>query len=114
MPSAAFFFYIFLAGGLELVLAAIAFFFTVFALTYFFGGFIISINIGLAVVEVASGDVILGIEVVVEVVVKVAVRPWPWAKAVAGAAIPAAVLTGLPFMGSLLLPIKKVRILRTG
>jgi hypothetical protein len=77
LPSATFFLYVFLVGGLEPALVAIVFFFTVFTLTYFFSSFITGINISLAVVEVALGDVILGIEVVVEVVevvVKVAVR----------------------------------------
>ena len=77
LPSAAFFLYIFLAGGLEPALAVTVFFFAVFTFAHFFGGFIASVNIGLAVVEAASGDVILGVEVVVEVVVKVAVGPWP-------------------------------------
>ena len=65
-----------MAGGLELALAATVSFFTVFALTRFFSGFITGINISLAVVDAALGDVILGIEVVVEVVVKAAVGPW--------------------------------------
>ena len=46
-----------------------------FALTRFFSSFIAGVDISLAVVEAALGDVILGIEVVVEVVVKVAVGP---------------------------------------
>ena len=49
---------------------------------------------------------------VVEIVVKVAVRPWLWPEA--GGATLAAVLTGLASIGSLSSPIKKVRILRTG
>ena len=60
---------------MELVLAAIRSFFTVFTLTRFFSSFITGINIGKVVVEAASEDVILGIKVVVKVVVKVAVRP---------------------------------------
>ena len=66
-----------MAGGLEPALAATASFFAVFALARFFGGFIAGIDIGSAVVDAASEDVILGIEVVVEVVVKAAVGPWP-------------------------------------
>jgi len=62
-----------LAGGLEPALAATRSFFAIFALTCFFGSFITGINIGKVVVEAASEDVILGIEVVVEVVVKVVV-----------------------------------------
>ena len=62
-----------MAGGLEPALAATASFFAVFALTRFFSDFITGVNISSVVVEAALGDVILGIEVVVEVVVKVAV-----------------------------------------
>ena len=62
MPLATFFFlYIFLVGGLELVLVAIESFFTIFTLTYFFGGFTIGINISLVIIEVALKDVILGV-----------------------------------------------------
>jgi len=61
---------------LEPVLAAIRSFFAIFTLTRFFGSFITGVNISKVVVEAALEDVILGIEVVVEVVVKVAVRPW--------------------------------------
>jgi len=64
-----------LVGGLEPALVAIRSFFTVFALTRFFSSFITGINISKVVVEAALEDVILGIKVVVEVVVKVAVRP---------------------------------------
>ena len=65
-----------MAGGLKLAPAATRSFFAVFALTCFFSSFIAGINISKVVVEAASEDVILGIEVVVEVVVKVAVGPW--------------------------------------
>ena len=99
-----------MAGGLELVPVAIRSFFAVFALTYFFSSFIAGVDIGKVVVEVASEDVILG----VEVVVKVAVGLWLWLWLGTGGAVLAAVSTGLASMGSLLLPIKKVRILRTG
>jgi len=99
-----------LAGGLEPVLAAIGSFFAVFTFTCFFSSFITGVNISLVVVEVALEDVILGVEVVVKAVVKVAVRPWLWLEA--GAATPIVVLIGLPSMGLLLSPIKKVRILR--
>ena len=92
-----------MAGGLKP--AAIGFFFAIFTLAYFFSGFIIGANIGSAVVEAASEDVILSVEVVVEVVVKVVVGPW--VKIGAGTATPAAVLTGLPSIGSLLSLIKK-------
>jgi len=112
LPSAAFFLQVFLVGGLEPALAATRSFFAVFTLTCFFGSFIAGVDIGKVVVEAASEDVILGVEVVVEVVVKVAVGPWLW-PGVGGATL-AAVLIGLASMGSLLLPIKKVRILRTG
>ena len=61
---------------MELVLAAIRSFFTIFTLTRFFGSFIAGVNISKVIVEAASEDVILGVEVVVEVVVKVAVRLW--------------------------------------
>jgi len=54
----------------------------------------------LVVVEAALKDVILDIEVVVEVVVKVV-------GVGAGAAIPAVVSIGLPFISSLPSPIKK-------
>jgi len=50
--------------------------------------------------------------VVVEVVVKVVVRSWPWLGA--GAAISAVVLTGLPSIGSLSSPIKKGTYIRNG
>ena len=66
-----------MVGGLELVLAATGSFFAVLTLTYFFSGFIAGVNISKVVVEAALEDVILGIEMVVEVVVKVTVRPWP-------------------------------------
>jgi hypothetical protein len=101
-----------LVGSLELAPAAIRSFFTVFALTRFFSSFIAGVDISKVVVDVALEDVILGIEVVVEVVVKVAVRPWLWPGA--GGATLAAVLTGLASIGLLSSPIKKVRILRTG
>jgi len=101
-----------LVGGLELAPAAIRSFFAVFALTRFFSSFIAGVDIGKVVVEAALKDVILGIEVVVEVVVKVAVGLWLWPGA--GGATLAAVLIGLASVGLLSSPIKKVRILRTG
>jgi len=63
-----------LAGGLKLALVATEYFFAVLALTHFFGSFIAGVNISSAVVEAALEDVILGVEVVVDIVVKVAVR----------------------------------------
>jgi len=88
------------------------------ALTRFFGGFIIGINISSVVVEAALEDVIPGVEavveVVIEVVVKVAVRPWLWPGLGLGAATPAAVSTGLPPMGSLSSPIKKGAYIKNG
>ena len=94
-----------MASGLKLALTATGSFFAIFALIYFFNGFIIGINISLVVVEATLKDIILGIKVVVEVVVKVAVGLWLWLGA--GAVIPTIVSTGLPSMGSLSSPIKK-------
>ena len=71
-------FVFFLTGGLKLVLAATGSFFAVFALAHFFSGFIVGIDISSVVVEAVSEDIILGVEVVVEVMVKVTFGPWPW------------------------------------
>ena len=87
-------------------------FFAVFALTYFFSGFITGANISLVVVEAASEDVILGVKVVVEVVVKVVVGPWVGVGA--GTAILTVVLTGLLFINLLLSPIKKSAYIKNG
>ena len=65
-----------MAGGLKPAPAATKSFFAVFALTHFFSSFIAGVSISKVVVEAALEDVILGVEVVVEVVVKVAVGPW--------------------------------------
>ena len=70
--AAFFFLRVFLAGGLEPVLAVKGSFFAVFTLTYFFSSFTVGVDIGSAVVKAASEDVIL---VEVEVVVKVVVGP---------------------------------------
>jgi hypothetical protein len=101
-----------LVGSLEPVLAAIGSFFAIFALTYFFSGSTVGVNIGLVVVEVALEVVILGVEVVVEVVVKVVVGLWLWLGA--GVAISVVVLIGLPSIGLLLSPIKKGAYIRNG
>jgi len=66
----------------------------------------------LAVAEAVSKDVILGIKVVVEVVVKVVVGPWPWPGE--GAVTLAVVSIGLPSMGSLSSPIKKDAYIKIG
>jgi len=69
----------------------------------------VGINISLIIIKAVLKDVILGIKVVVEVMVKVTFGLWPWPRpgAGAGAATPAAVSTGLPSMGSLPSPIKR-------